>query len=80
MEFPERIYSLLGHALLADVDFRRWLCEDPTAAAASIGITLTDVEASYIKGNISRSRLHGIARSVAHFNPYRGHSAWHEPV
>lgn len=80
MEFPEHIYSLLGHALLADVDFRRWLCEDPAAAAASIGITLTDVQADYIKNNVSLRRLHGIARSVAHFNPYRGNTVWREPV
>lgn len=80
MDFPEHIYKLLGYALLSDVTFRRWLCEDPAAAAASIGITLTEVQADWIKNNISRRRLHGVARSVANWNPYRGHSVWREPV
>ncbi len=80
MDFPEHIYSFLGHALLADTEFRIWVCTDPMAAAASVGITLTEVEADYIKNNVSRRRLHGVARSVAHWNPYRGNTVWREPV
>lgn len=80
MDFPEHIYSFLGHALLSDTEFRIWVCTDPMAAAASLGITLTEVEADYIKNNVSRRRLHGVARSVAHWNPYRGNTVWREPV
>ncbi len=41
--------QLTGHALLSDEGFRRWLLEDPAAAAKSIGIYLNESEASAIK-------------------------------
>lgn len=41
--------QLTGHALLSDEGFRRWLLEDPMAAAKSIGIYLNDMEVEAIK-------------------------------
>ena len=78
MEYPEYIERLLGHALLADVDYRIWLVEDPKAAAASIGIKLSDAEANYIHTHVTRRRLHGVARSVSHWKPHIG-LRWEDP-
>lgn len=41
--------QLTGHALLGDEGFRRWLLEDPMAAAKSIGIYLNESEANAIQ-------------------------------
>lgn len=84
MEYPEHIERLLGHTLLADAEYRIWLCTDPIAAAASIGVTLSEKEADYIKANVTRRRLNGVARSVAHWKPSElqgvaGQGRWQEP-
>lgn len=40
--------KLVGHAAF-DGAFRNWLFNDPEAAAKSVGIALTPMQASYIK-------------------------------
>lgn len=41
--------QLTGHALTSDKGFRDWLLKDPVAAAESLGIYLTEAEATVIK-------------------------------
>ena len=69
MDLPEHIYSFFGHASLADTEFRIWVCTDPMTAAASVGITLTEIQADYIKNNVSRRRLHGVAAQCGALEP-----------
>jgi hypothetical protein len=40
---------LTGHALLGDESFRKWLLDDPVAAARSLGIELSGPEAKAIQ-------------------------------
>ncbi|MBX7236446.1 MAG: Os1348 family NHLP clan protein [Caldilineales bacterium] len=40
---------LAGHALMSDESFRRWLLDDPIAAAKSLGIELSTAEARAIQ-------------------------------
>lgn len=40
---------LTGHALLSDENFRKWLLDDPVAAAKSLGIELSTAEANAVR-------------------------------
>lgn len=40
---------LTGHALLGDESFRKWLLDDPMAAAKSVGIELSTAEANAVR-------------------------------
>jgi hypothetical protein len=67
---------LVGYALLADKDFRKWLLSDPQAAAASIDITLSDQEADYIRNTVTLRRLNAMAKSVHDWMPPRSVGNW----
>jgi hypothetical protein len=67
---------LIGHALLADNAFRKWLVTDPQAAAASIDITLSDQEADYIRDTVTLRRLNAMAKSVRDWMPPRTVGNW----
>lgn len=54
---------LTGHALLSDESFRKWLLEDPMAAAKSLGIILTGAEANAIR-SIDKMALEDAASTV----------------
>lgn len=67
---------LIGYALLADAEYRRWLVRDPQAAAASIGITLNEAEAEHIHNTVTLRRLNAMAKSINHWMPPRTVSNW----
>ena len=67
---------LIGYALLADSDYRRWFVRDPQAAAASIGITLQDAEAAYIRETITLRRLNAMAKTINDWIPPNTVSNW----
>lgn len=67
-ETPEinRRELLAGAALMRDAKFRRWLVEDPRAAAASIGIKLSNAEVTMIQ-NKDLKKLNRMALSFQRF-------------
>lgn len=53
---------LAGAALMRDVKFRQWLIQDPRAAAASVGVKLSDAHVLRIQG-LDVKKLHRMAIS-----------------
>ena len=67
---------LIGYALLADNKFRKSLLADPQAAAATIGVTLSDQEAEYIRNTVTLRRMNAMAKSVHDWMPPRSVGNW----
>ncbi len=53
----------LAHRLIDDDDFRQKLEEDPTATAASLGITLTEEQAESITSRAMQAEEAGLRES-----------------
>lgn len=76
MNSQEEIEKLVGHALLADAKYRKWLLADPKAAAATIGVVLTDDDAAYIQQTVTLRRLNAMAKSLAQWMPPATRGNW----
>jgi hypothetical protein len=70
---------LLGHALMAEKEFRKALCADPRKAADELGISLTDDQVDMLQ-HVSKRRLDGMARSASHLLVRPLTSSWKEPA
>ena len=76
MTSPEEIEKLVGYTLLADSKYRKWFLTDPKAAAASIGVELSDDEAAYIQQTVTLRRLNAMAKSFAQWMPPATRGNW----
>lgn len=70
---------LLGHAVMADNQFRKLLCNDPRKAAEDLGIALTDDQVDMLL-HVNKRRLDGMARSASHLLVRPLTSSWREPA
>ena len=67
-------YRLVGRAML-DAEFRRWLLEDPKAAAESVDVTLTEEQVKSIQ-QVDPKRLEELVHEFQSLTGVKGAYPW----